>query len=97
VPTGYPTQSEFREAVGAAFTVAGGSLAEGDRLELVLAEVRSDETGDDRRFSLEFRGPLEPQLPQATYAFERDGATLEIFIVPVERDDSGVIYEAVFA
>ena len=97
MPTGYPTQSEFREAVGAAFTVGGGSLDEGDWLELVLAEVRSDETGDDHRFALEFRGPLDPQLPQATYAFERDGATHEIFIVPVASDDSGVIYEAVFA
>jgi len=97
VQTGYPTAREFGEAKGATYIVTGGTLAEGDRLELVLSEVRPHREDEDRPFSVEFRGPLEPQLPQATYAFERDGVTSDIFIVPVERKDSGVVYEAVFA
>lgn len=94
---GYPTAREFGEAKGATYLVTEGTLAAGDRLELILTEVRHHREGEERPFSLEFRGPPEPQLPQATYAFARGGATHEIFIVPVERDDSGVTYEAVFA
>ena len=93
----YPTQGEFREAIGATFAVGEGPLGDGETVELALLEVRAHAEGEERPFSIEFRGPLDPQLPQATYVFERDGATHEIFIVPVERDDSGVVYEAVFA
>jgi hypothetical protein len=48
-------------------------------------------------FSLVFAGPLDPQLPQATYALahERLGE-LAIFLVPIARDADGVRYEAVF-
>lgn len=49
-------------------------------------------------FSLLFRGPPEPILPQAIYALEH--ATLgvsEIFLVPLAPDADGTRYEAVFA
>jgi hypothetical protein len=48
-------------------------------------------------FSLIFRGPMTPVLPQATYRFERAGFDpLDIFIVPVGTDEAGMRYEAVF-
>jgi hypothetical protein len=48
-------------------------------------------------FSLVFRGPVEPLLPQRTYRFVHDElAALDIFIVPIGRDDAGVRYEAIF-
>lgn len=47
-------------------------------------------------FRIEFLGPAEPILPQAIYAFRRNGETREIFIVPVAKDADGVRYEAVF-
>ena len=59
-------------------------------------------TGPDgqsrKQFALVFRGPLEPVLPQATYAVEHDElGRLEIFLVPIGPDGSGMRYEAVFA
>ena len=47
-------------------------------------------------FRLEFRGPVEPVLPQAIYQFRRGDACHDIFIVPIGRDDGGTRYEAVF-
>lgn len=77
-------------------------LAADQRLALELVETRAlgGETVPDAKrkpFALTFRGPLQPALPQQIYAlsgpaFER----LEIFLVPVGRDASGMLYEAVF-
>jgi len=49
-------------------------------------------------FSLLFRGPLQPVLPQQTYRVS--GAALpamDIFLVPVGAAPDGVRYEAVFS
>jgi hypothetical protein len=73
------------------------------RLELELLEARAvggdRAPGNDRRpFSLLFRGPVEPLLPQRIYRLEHDTVgPLEIFIVPVARDAAGTHYEAIFA
>ncbi len=49
-------------------------------------------------FSLVFRGPPEPILPQRIYRFEHDTlGSFEIFIVPIGADETGVRYEVVFA
>jgi hypothetical protein len=51
-----------------------------------------------QQFALVFRGPREPVLTQATYAVEHDElGRLEIFLVPIGPDGSGMRYEAVFA
>jgi hypothetical protein len=47
-------------------------------------------------FRLEFRGPVDPILPQAIYRFRRDDEFGDIYIVPVGRDATGTLYEAVF-
>ncbi len=48
-------------------------------------------------FSLVFTGPSEPVLVQRTYRLVHDElGDLDIFIVPIGRDDTGVRYEAVF-
>lgn len=50
-----------------------------------------------RPFSLLFRGPLDPQLRQATYRLRHAQlGDLEIFLVPVARRADGMRYEAVF-
>jgi len=50
------------------------------------------------QFSLHFRGPREPVLPQATYGVRHDAlGHLDLFLVPVARDDDGTTYEAAFA
>jgi hypothetical protein len=48
-------------------------------------------------FSLYFRGPLTPLLPQGTYTLEHATlGALDIFIVPIKREADGLLYEAVF-
>jgi len=47
-------------------------------------------------FRLEWRGPGEPILPQAIYHFRRGEESFDMFIVPVGRDSTGTLYEAIF-
>lgn len=47
-------------------------------------------------FRLEWRGPGEPVLAQATYRFRRGLQTYDMFVVPVARDERGTLYEAIF-
>jgi hypothetical protein len=71
-------------------------------LDFTLVEARAlgdgSPAGGRPPFSIVFRGPLDPQLPQRTYgiAHERLGRLL-IFLVPIARDEDGMRYESVFA
>lgn len=47
-------------------------------------------------FRLEWRGPADPSLEQAIYRFRRGERVFDMFIVPVGRDSSGTLYEAIF-
>lgn len=49
-------------------------------------------------FSLLFKGPSSPVLPQCIYKMVREGDScpLDVFLVPVTVDASGACYEAVF-
>lgn len=47
-------------------------------------------------FRLEWRGPADPMLTQATYRFRRGEQLFDMFIVPVGRDSGGTVYEAIF-
>ena len=89
---------DFFERVGEGFRVpfAGGAI------EITLLEVtnlaRADHAGPRRApFSLIFRGPLRPVLVQHTWPLEHPAlGRLEIFLVPLGPDGSGMRYEAVF-
>ncbi len=49
------------------------------------------------QFSLHFRGPATPVLPQRIYRLDHpELGALEIFLVPIRRDAAGITYEAVF-
>jgi hypothetical protein len=96
------TVDTFRPAVGDAFALDAGDAG---RVELELLEARlqhpdhpaTDEAGARAPFTLLFRGPAEPVLPQRIYAIDHESiGPLEIFIVPVARDHGGTTYEAVF-
>jgi hypothetical protein len=77
---------------------SGDSAAGGRQISLELSAVNhiaaSPRPGGG--FSLLFRGPREPALPQATYLFTDKSNSYEIFIVPVAADAAGRLYEAVF-
>jgi hypothetical protein len=86
--------AEFSGTEGSVFRVD----IDGGELELTLE--RASELPPSGRpqgsFRLEFRGPSDPLLPQAIYRFHRGDESAEIFIVPVERDARGALYEAIF-
>ncbi|HBZ70345.1 MAG TPA: hypothetical protein DEP35_11690 [Deltaproteobacteria bacterium] len=91
------TIDDFTPCMGQAFRLAH----EGRALELVLE--RADSTavpatqGARAGFSLEFRGPHAPVLPQRICRLEHPAlGVLEIFLVPLGREEGGVRYEAVF-
>lgn len=66
-------------------------------LELVAVTEAPHSTSEHPSFSLLMRGPLDLQLEQRTYAFQfADATMMDIFIVPVARDASGMQYEAIF-
>ena len=71
----------------------------------VSVELISAQTGGPRQdggqgartpFSLVFRGPLQPVLPQRIYRFEHEGmGAFDIFIVPIGPGDAGTQYRSV--
>jgi hypothetical protein len=80
--------------VGDTFTIA-----EPASIELVLhsALALREWPGGRQPFSLTFRGPHHPELPQAIYRLEHaELGPLEIFVVPIGKDAGSMLYEAVF-
>jgi hypothetical protein len=93
------TAKTFAEHLNTKFSVR----AEAPRpVELELVEVkeynaRENEHGGMERFSLFLLGPGDIHLPQHTYTLEHPSmGELELFVVPVGRDDRGFRYEVVF-
>ena len=81
-------------AVGEDYELDAGGATH--RLELIEADSLPHSAREAGGFRLEFRGPWDPVLPQATYELRRGGETREIFIVPIGREAEGTRYEAVF-
>ena len=101
-PDRLPSLREFSRCLASTFHALGDSL---DPVALELTEavpLRSrpqDPSGNLRSepFSLLFRGPLTPLLPQRIHRLAHpELGTLEIFIVPVGPDGAGQRYEAIF-
>ena len=93
-----PTLETFSPAVGQSFAVGNEGEA---KVELVLAEAAAEDSGAHAprpSFSLLFHGPADPFLPQGTYRFQHEAIeAMEIFVVPLGRDEHGTVYQAVFA
>ena len=91
------TKDTFQPVQGDVFQLA---LGPDQTIPLELTAVRG--TGlqglaDREQFSLHFRGPSAPALPQQIYRLEHPAlGALEIFLVPIRHDAGGMIYEAVF-
>ncbi|MGI9067409.1 MAG: DUF6916 family protein [Pyrinomonadaceae bacterium] len=93
------TEEEFSKQVNTPFRLNPGPDAPVD-LELVEVKGYLKNPGDQdglERFSLFFKGPGTPQLPQSTYSLSNEGmGTFHLFLVPIGRDGDGFRYEAVF-
>ena len=93
------TVSTFSELVGAPFRL---HLEDSSALDLELVSVtpaliHPGEARERAPFSVVFRGPTEPVLPQRIYRFESETlGSFELFVVPIGPDDNGMQYEAVF-
>ena len=89
------THETFASRIGEPF-----AIAEPTALELSLEQANLGIAARDparRPFSLVFRGPPRPLLPQRIYRLEHAAlGPLEIFIVPISCDAGGAHYEAVF-
>jgi hypothetical protein len=91
------THATFAKELGSPFQLecAATPLA----LELVEAteSSRAWRATGRNAFSLLFRGPRQPVLPQRIYRLMHDRlGRLEIFLVPIGPDSEGMRYEAVF-
>ena len=93
------TEEEFSKHVNTTFRARLD--AEGE-VDLELAEVKGYQTKATEqkgmeRFSVYFKGPEAPHLPQKTYTLLHDQmGEFEIFLVPISPNDQGFRYEAVF-
>ena len=86
---------DFAGSVGERFEARAGEVVV--TLELQAAQpVRAPSVREGSPFVLHWLGPPEPVLPQAIYEIRRGEEAYEIFIVPVGRNEQGVLYEAVF-
>jgi hypothetical protein len=91
--------SSFQPLLGQRFGLHAEAEA-ATPLDLVLVEANALAHGDGRPrtpFSLVFRGPASPVMPQRIYRLEHEAlGILDLFLVPVGRDAQGVRYEAIF-
>lgn len=67
-------------------------------LSLELFEiVEGHSTPAQEQFALHFRGPLNMHFPQGIRQLEHDKlGTLTLFLVPIARNEDGMVYESVF-
>jgi hypothetical protein len=73
-------------------------IDEANAVNLILATVSELKTSSlQEQFSIVFRGPLEVFLGQGGRQFDHDEmGQFNLFIVPINKDDNGFYYEAVF-
>ncbi|MGE0128796.1 MAG: hypothetical protein AB7U82_12015 [Blastocatellales bacterium] len=85
----------FSEHLKTPFRVRVG---EDRTLDIELIEVAPGRsTPRQEQFSILFHGPSDIFLPQRIYQIEHDVlGCLDLFLVPVGRQEDGFLYEAVF-
>jgi len=89
-----PTLLTFEPLMSSAFSVVHDSDI---NVSFTLDKIVRKNEKDIQSFSLEFLGPLNPVFGQGTFKLlHEDAGEFNIFLVPVEKCDDGIIYEAVF-
>ena len=88
------TLDDFADRVGQAFDVEteAGPVS----LSLAAATALPPSPREGGSFRLEFEGPLQPELEQRIYRFRLDRGPADIFLVPIARTESAMLYEAIF-
>ncbi|HYG47035.1 MAG TPA: hypothetical protein VD846_03745 [Allosphingosinicella sp.] len=85
---------EFKGREGESFELVLGE----ETIPLTLTRVQALRPSgrEAGAFTLDWRGPPEPVLPQAIYTLRQAEDSFEMFIVPLGQDPDGARYEAVF-
>ena len=97
------TCADFVGRVGDTFDMAAdGAAVSPVELVEVTESTEPGGKGPDgqtrNQFSLVFRGPTSPDLPQGTYVLTHEElGELVLFLVPIGADSDGIRYEAAFA
>ena len=89
------THENFTAQLNTKFRV---QVDETNTVDLVLAEVSELKTSArQEQFAIVFHGPLEVFLGQGLRQFEHDQmGQFSLFLVPINQNDNGYHYEAVF-
>jgi len=97
------TCADFAGRVGESFDVTVGGVVAAP-LELLEATESTEPGGQGpdgttrMQFSLVFRGPTSPLLPQAIHRLSHaELGVLDLFLVAVAAESDGVRYQAAFA
>ncbi len=96
------TVSVFQACLGNAFRIYEGSGGTVDTTLITATSHGSRHAGDGSSaqrdaFSIVFRGPATPVLPQRIYTLEHAKlGRFDVFLVPIGPDAEGMCYEAIF-
>ena len=92
-----PSKAAFSEHINTKFRILDKESP--TVIEAQLVEVEGHASSEEiQQFSLFFKGPNEPLLPQKTYSIEHGRMSdFDLFIVPIAADKTSASYEAVFS
>ena len=90
-----PTKQQFLSALDSVFRV---ELTGVPGFEMALVKVDEIVSNDmQENFSLLFRAPVEAPAFQSIYRLTHNGlGPMDVFLVPIKKDEGGLYYEAVF-
>jgi hypothetical protein len=90
-----PTKDQFAKQVDKSFRTSAPS---GQEFEMSLTEFRAIADSETQEtFSLLFKAPADAEPEQGTYTISNpELGEQAIFLVPVDRNDKGLYFEAVY-
>ena len=90
-----PTRESFAKRLHTTFAM---HMDRSEPIALELIEVRGyTASATHESFSLTFRAPVEAPARQGSYRLEHESLeAMDVFLVPVKQDDSGLFFEAIF-
>ena len=91
----FPTQESFARRLHSKFAIRADASRS---FALELIDVKGHAAPPTyEAFSLMFRAPVDVPAEQGTYRLEHESLdAMDVFLVPVKRDDGGLYFEAVF-
>jgi hypothetical protein len=90
-----PARQDFSEALDTVFVARANDASPFDLYLVEVTELVSNEMQEN--FSLLFRGPVDAPPSQQIYKLDhKQLGEMDLFLVPVKKNESGIYYEAVF-